>query len=428
MLAVQLITNGSLVNTSGHQEPYHVPSTTRKDTSHYTVLRTTGRCDVIDIRKGGLSMNLAESIRTGLQDPQEGCSRSLPSLLLWDEQGLKYFEKVTYNQQYYLTNAEIDILEAHNRTIADQIEPGTLLLELGSGALRKTEILLRAIETQGKDIDYFALDLDQNELARTLQELSPSGYRHVRCHGLLGTYDDGQTWLSEAINAEQPKAIFSLGFTIGGLTRVEATAFLHEWSSTLQGFGKKGKSQVIIGLDGNTEGATVWSAYNDFAGDNRRFVMNALAHANHDLGYEAFHPCKWTVEGVWDATSKCHNQYVVPLKDVVFEGTRLQKGGRIMVCQSYKWDHFERKRLWKQSNLSEKVGLCANGNDLYGVSRIPFRCSLIISQLTTNRYPCTDAYLLIYTFSIPPTSNEFASLPDLASRRFECLSAPFIDS
>ncbi|GAB7331428.1 hypothetical protein MBLNU13_g02847t1 [Cladosporium sp. NU13] len=191
---------------------------------------------------------------------------------------------------YYLTNAEIDILVAHSRTIADHIEPGKLLLELGSGALRKTEILLRAIEAQGKNIDYCALDLDRNELARTWQELGPSGYRNFKCHVLLRTYDDGRAWLSKADNANKPKAILSLGSTIGGLIRIEATEFLRGWSSTLQGFGTKGGSQVIIGLDGNTHGATVWNAYNDFEGDNRRFIMNALSQANHDLGYEAFQP------------------------------------------------------------------------------------------------------------------------------------------
>jgi len=375
MLAVQSITNGSLAHTSGHQEPYSAPPIpiARKDASQPAAPRTTGHYDIIDIRKGGISMNLAEPIRNGLQNPQDGRSRSLPSLLLWDEQGLKHFEKVTYNQQYYLTNAEIDILEAHSKSIADRIEPGTLLLELGSGALRKTEILLRAIEAQSKNIDYYALDLDRNELARTLQELGPSGYRHVKCHGLWGTYDDGRAWLTEADNADKPKAILSLGSTIGGLTRVEAADFLREWSSTLQGFGTESTSQVFIGLDGNTDGATVWSAYNDSAGDNRRFVMNALSHANHDLGYEAFRPSAWTVEGVWDATGKCHNQYVVPLKDVTIEGTKLKRGERIMVCQSYKWDYAERKRLWERSNLSEKTRLCANGNDLYGTLSPSYR-------------------------------------------------------
>jgi EasF-like predicted methyltransferase len=371
MLAVQPITNGALVHPSGHQEPYHVPPATRKDASQPSAPRTTEHYDIIDIRKGGISMNLSESIRASLQTSTNNCPRSLPSLLLWDEQGLKLFEKITYNPQYYLTNAEIDILETHSKTIAEQIEPGTLLLELGSGALRKTEILLRAIEAQGKDVDYYALDLDRNELARTLKQLGPTSYRHVRCHGLLGTYDDGRAWLSKAENADRSKAVLSLGSTIGGLTRVETTEFLREWSSTLQSSGTKSRSQVIIGLDGNTDGATVWNAYNDFAGDNRRFVMNALSHANHDLGCEAFRLSEWTVEGVWDAVDKCHNQYVVPLKDVILEGTFLRKGERILVCQSYKWDHVERKRLWQRSNLAEKAQLCANGNDLYGMFPLP---------------------------------------------------------
>ena len=72
--------------------------------------------------------------------------------------------------------------QSTHQDFADQIEPGTLLLELGSEALRKIEILLRAIEKQGKRIDYYALDLDRNELARTSQELGPSGYRHVMLH------------------------------------------------------------------------------------------------------------------------------------------------------------------------------------------------------------------------------------------------------
>lgn len=246
-------------------------------------------------------------------------------------------------------------------------------MELGSGALQKTEALLRAIVADGKDVDYHAPDLDQNELARTLEERGPIGYRHVRCHGLLGTYDDGRAWLSQAGNTNRPKAILSLGSTIDGITRFEATRFLREWSSTLQRSGTKSRSQdcqVIIGLDANTDGAAVWNAYNDFAGDNRR-VMETLSHANHDLGYEAFPPFEWLVEGVWDALDKCHNQYVVPLKDVILEGTFHRNGERILICQSYKWDHVERNRLWQRSDLSEKKRLCAIGNGLYGMYSFP---------------------------------------------------------
>ena len=72
---------------------------------------------------------------------------------------LKLFEKSQIQPAIQLTDAEIDTFEAHSKTIADQVEPGTLLSELGNGALRKTENLLRAVEAQGKDVDCCALGL-----------------------------------------------------------------------------------------------------------------------------------------------------------------------------------------------------------------------------------------------------------------------------
>lgn len=164
-----------------YKEP---PHTLKKSLLHNTQSPATEECDIVDIRKGGMSLNLADSIRSGIQKQHFDGHRTLASLLLWDEQGLKYFEKVTYNPQYYLTNAEIDILRAHSAAIANLIEHGSIVLELGSGALRKTNILLQALEAQAKDIDYYALDLDRNELVRTLQQLMPGNFKHVRCHGL----------------------------------------------------------------------------------------------------------------------------------------------------------------------------------------------------------------------------------------------------
>lgn len=102
---------------------------------------------------------LTEAMRNGLQNPPDGCSRPLPSLLLWDEQGLKPLEKFQIQPSNHLTDAEIDLPETPSRTIADRTEPGTLLSELGNGALRRTEILLRAVEAQGKDVDCCAFDL-----------------------------------------------------------------------------------------------------------------------------------------------------------------------------------------------------------------------------------------------------------------------------
>jgi hypothetical protein len=60
------------------------------------------------------------------------------------------------------------------------------------------------------------LDLSQDELDRTLAQVP--GFRHVACHGLLGTYDDGKEWIAQL--GDRPKCIISMGSSIGEYTAV----------------------------------------------------------------------------------------------------------------------------------------------------------------------------------------------------------------
>lgn len=323
---------------------------------------TDATVDIIDIRKDGVSTSLAPLIREGLLKPDASHQRSIPSLLLWDERGLKAYEKITYNPEYYLTNAEIGILEMHGREIACRIRPKSILLELGSGALRKTMILLRALDDRGERVDYYALDLDRNELLRTLSQIKPLKY--VRCHGLLGTYDDGQVWLSKSVDARRPRCVLSLGSTTGGFTHPEACGFWYGWSKMLQQW--KDEAQIIIGVDGCKDDTKVYRAYNDKCGANSKFIINALDHANGQLGYWAFDRHNWMVKGEWDKAGGRHTQYLVPTKDLEFEGAQLKRGEKILVVHSHKWDELERKRLWKESDLRENETFTINDCGYYG--------------------------------------------------------------
>ncbi|KAK5732155.1 hypothetical protein LTR17_010732 [Elasticomyces elasticus] len=305
--------------------------------------------DIIDIRDGGELLRLADSIRSGLQAPPG--SRTLPSLLLWNEKGLKHFEAVTYTSDYYLTNAEISVLEAHSAEIAEQMQDGSILLELGSGNLRKVGILLKAIDAAGKHVDYYALDLDRSELERTLSQLGPRQFKHVRCHGLFGTYDDGRAWLSKAQHAKRPKCVLSLGSTIGSMSRDEAARFWSDWARMLRVGG--GEASIILGIDGSKDGDKVFRAYNDRDGANKRFIENAIPQANKQLGYEAFKPDEWRQQGEWNAAEGKHDQYLVPSKDVCFEDVRIAEGERVYIVTSVKYDDKEKARLVRASGLTE---------------------------------------------------------------------------
>jgi hypothetical protein len=87
---------------------------------------------IFDIRGQRAEYSILEDIKQGLR-PKPGVPRSLPTLLLYDTKGLQLFEKITYLDEYYLTNAEIEVLEQYSDRIAERISGGSIIVELGSG-------------------------------------------------------------------------------------------------------------------------------------------------------------------------------------------------------------------------------------------------------------------------------------------------------
>ncbi|KAK5999509.1 hypothetical protein QM012_005362 [Aureobasidium pullulans] len=302
--------------------------------------------DIIDIRSSTHDISLKKELEASLSaDPPR-----FPSLLLWDEKGLQHFEAITYSPEYYLTNREIELLKQHSNEIARQIVPGSIVLELGSGCLRKIKILLDALEAQHKPVDYYALDLSQSELERTLLDISPSSFQYVKCHGLLGTYDEGLRWLQLEPHATRPKCILSLGSTIGSSPGPEAAEFLGGFVKAVKK-SSKGKSLFVVGVDGCKDGDKVWHAYNDSEGCNHRFISNILHHANKVLDHEAFDLEEWIVKGVWNPEQGSHDQYLVPQRDVVVTGAHLKSGKALHVVSSHKFDEEEQEKLWEGAGL-----------------------------------------------------------------------------
>lgn len=155
----------------------------------------------------------------------------------------------------------------------------------------------------------------------------------------------------------------SLGSSIGNFGPPKALEFLSGFVQTLIGKGSRfgaGQRQsvetgslIIIGLDACKSGERIHRAYNDPYGLNAQFMLNALDHANSILGYEAFQSEDWTVRGEWSEPDGCHDQYLVPLKDVEFEGVSLQAGEMVHVVHSYKYDVVQKAQLWKKAGLRE---------------------------------------------------------------------------
>jgi L-histidine Nalpha-methyltransferase / hercynylcysteine S-oxide synthase len=87
---------------------------------------------ILDIRRDTEEHSILQDVKDGLR-PKVGEEKTLPTLLLYDVDGLKLFEKITYLDEYYLTNAEIEVLETYADNIAERIKPNSIVVELGSG-------------------------------------------------------------------------------------------------------------------------------------------------------------------------------------------------------------------------------------------------------------------------------------------------------
>jgi uncharacterized SAM-dependent methyltransferase len=99
-----------------------------------TALRNVDAVEIVDIHQDDMKFSLVDDLYTSL-DTAEGKPRSFPTLLLYDTRGLKIFEKITYLDEYYLTNAEIEVLTTHAQRIVERIPENAQLVELGSGSV-----------------------------------------------------------------------------------------------------------------------------------------------------------------------------------------------------------------------------------------------------------------------------------------------------
>lgn len=210
----------------------------------------------------------------------------------------------------------------------------------------------------------------QSELERTLAAVPTGAFKHVKCFGLWGTYDDGLEWLKLPEQAAKPKAILSMGSSIGNFTREEAVGFVAQYAEIL-----KPTDSLIIGLDACQDPEQVYHAYNDRVGTTHAFTMNGLHHANHLLGHEAFHIDDWKAHGQYDCVGERHQAFVVPNKDLEVDGISIKQGEMIRIEESYKYNHTQAAQLWLAAGVIEAASW-TNQSGSYGewphISRLPF--------------------------------------------------------
>lgn len=200
-------------------------------------------------------------------------------------------------------------------------------------ALRKTSHILRALaglvsaSPTISSVTYFALDLEEREIQRTLMQLLNSDLGSaiqgkIEAKGMLGTYENGvafilqgglqetlDSWVyadggcplpssepsastgvviqdGDATKSSAPKYpplhLLFLGSSIGNFSRGEDAQFLRSLPLRA-GYG----DTLLLGLDHDNDREEIEIAYNDPKGLTRDFIMNGLKTAGAALGDSA---------------------------------------------------------------------------------------------------------------------------------------------
>jgi EasF-like predicted methyltransferase len=235
----------------------------------------------------------------------------LPTMILYDQKGLEIFDKITYHEDYYLTNSEIDILETYaDMMVKDFINENDVLIELGVGAMRKTKVLLDAIQKSGKKVTYYAVDLEQESLKGSLEPLQKR-YSSINFIGLWGTYHDALAYVQKNVPKEIRKMYLWLGSSIGNLTREEAQEFLKSFCQE----GMNDGDLFLCGIDRRNDPKKVGLAYNDRSGLTRDFALNGLDHINRLFGFKLIDPKQFEYVSIYNDVAGRHEAYYKPLAD-----------------------------------------------------------------------------------------------------------------
>ncbi|KAJ3398190.1 hypothetical protein HDU80_009157 [Chytriomyces hyalinus] len=297
----------------------------------------------------------------GVSTPiQDVLVRSIPTLVLYDDNGLDIFNDITHVDEYYITNAEMQIFKDKSDEIAQaHVGNNGVLIELGVGSMRKTRYLLDAIVSQNKSVTYYALDLSAQSLTQSLQPLALQ-FPSIKFVGLLGTYDDSLLYIKDHLprDSGSTRTLLWLGTSIGNTTRKEAAEFLER----VKRLAMQDGDVLLCGIDRRNDASVVKAAYDDPKGVTRAFILNGLRHVERIFGGEMgelFPLSKFEYVSLYNADLGRHEAYYRSLEkqrvevdvDSVPHVFEFEEGELIFIEYSIKYDAEDIKRLMDQSGL-----------------------------------------------------------------------------
>ena len=213
----------------------------------------------------------ADEISNSLRSNQ----KSINPKFFYDEKGSNLFEKICTLPEYYLTNAEISILNQLDDKISPYLDGDFRLVELGSGSSTKTRILIQILERLQTYVEYIPIDISR--ILKTSSRILQSDFKRLHITGIIDEYESGLKFL-KYYDTKKNLIIF-LGSSFGNFDLEDSSKFLSKINSAM-----KKDDLFLIGLDLVKDKKILECAYNDSEGITAQFNLNILSRINSELG------------------------------------------------------------------------------------------------------------------------------------------------
>ena len=202
--------------------------------------------------------------------------KQLSSKYFYDDNGSRIFQEIMNMPEYYLTDAEFEILSMQSKQIIDALQFSTPfnIVELGAGDGFKTFKLLEYLVTQNIDFNYVPIDISQQAIDALTQRL------RKRLPGLNIKPKVGDYFEILKVNKESsyPSLLLFLGSNIGNYNQTKAIELLKLFNDSM-----KSGDKLLIGLDLKKNPLVIHKAYFDPHGITKRFNLNLLLRINREL-------------------------------------------------------------------------------------------------------------------------------------------------
>ena len=279
-------------------------------------------------------------VLAGLAKPQ----KQIPAKFFYDGRGCELFDAICELPEYYLTRTETAMMQRFAAEMAQLLGAGCLLVEYGSGASRKTRILLEHLLPPA----YMPIDIACEQLRASSRELAQV-FPGMQVVAVCADYSEPIALPECSVPGLKCKAIYFSGSTIGNFTQAETVVFLKR---ALQLVGPGGA--MLVGVDMKKPQAQLGAAYNDSRGVTAEFNLNLLARINRELKgdfrlenfrHRAFYNAK-------EGRIEMHLESLIA-QQVTVQGRRFDfsAGETIHTENSYKYSVSEFQQLARQAGF-----------------------------------------------------------------------------